>query len=199
MLRLPSGSLFVVLVAFAGQRVAAQSPLVYSHYVPRPTVDMSLHTYYADIPGSEHTLTVPAGTAFITWSVHGGVVYKLGGPNETARIRPVIGTGFPSEGMPDDTARSSLGSWSVPTQGGDITVKLQVAAPKAVEENFWRFTMDSSASDSRDAMSWTLVVLPDTAGTGVPAIGGLGLVVLVGALLGIGALLITRRQMPSQK
>jgi len=186
--------MFVVLIAFASQRVVAQSPLVYSHYVPRPTVDMSLRTVYTDIPGSQHTLTVPAGTAFITWSVHGRVVYKLGDPDETARFRPVIGNSFPTEGMPDTIARSASGSWAIPTDAGNITVKLQVAAPNAVDEINWRFAMDSSASDSRDAMSWTLVVLPNAASTGVPAIGGLGLMVLVVSLLGVGALVITHRQ-----
>lgn len=193
MLRLPSVSMFVVLVAFTGQRAVAQSPLVYTHYVPHPTFDMPLRTVYTDIPGSQHSLTVPAGTAFITWSVHGVVVYKLGGPNETARFRPVIGNGSPTDGMPDDTARSASGSWAIPVQGGNITVKLQVAAPNAVDESNWRYTMDSSAPDGRDAMSWSLIVLPNAANAGVPAVGGLGMAVLVVSLLGVGALLIARR------
>lgn len=197
MLRLPSVSTFVVLVAFAGQRVVAQSPLVYSHHVPRPNFDMPLRTVYADIPGSQHSLTVPAGTAFITWSVHGVVQFPAGPPSDTARFRPLIGNSFPTDGMPDDIAHAASGSWGIPIEAGNITVKLQVAAPYALDEYNWRFGMDSSDSASRDAMSWTLVVLPNAASAGVPAIGGLGLVVLVSALLGIGALLIAHRQKAS--
>lgn len=195
MLRLPSVSMFVVWVAFTGQRVVAQSPLVYSHYVPRPTVDMPLRTVYADIPGSQHSLTVPAGTAFITWSVH-GVVVCTAGPcgNETARFRPVIDNSSPTDGMPDDTAHSASGSWAIPIEAGNITVKLQVAAPGALDEYNWRFVMESSDSASRDAMSWTLVVFPNAASAGVPAISGLGLTVLVFSLIGIAALVIARRR-----
>jgi len=194
MSRLPSVSLFVVSVAFAGQRVVAQSPLVYSHYVPRPTVDMPLRTDYGDIPGSEHTLTVPAGTAFITWSVHGDVVCSLNCGQETARFRPVIGNSFPTEGMPDDNDGSSSGSWAIPIEAGNTTVKLQVAAPHALDEDNWRFQLYSGEDDSRDAMSWTLVVLPDVVSTGVPTVGGLGLTVLVFSLIGVAALVIARRR-----
>ena len=197
MLRFPSQSMFVVLVAFAGQRVVAQSPLVYSHYVPRPTVYMSLRTVYTDIPGSEYTLTVPAGTAFITWSVHGMVQPIAGPPIDTARFRPVIGNSSPTDGMPDDTAHAASGSWTIPVEAGNITVQLQVAAPYALDEYNWRFVMDSSDSSSRDAMSWTIVVLPNAASAGVPAIGGLGLLVLVCSLLGVAALVIARRQKAS--
>ena len=197
MLRFPSQSMFVVLVTVAGQRVVAQSPLVYSHYVPRPTVDMPLHAVYEDILGSEHTLTVPAGTAFITWSVHGDVVCSLNCGQGTARFRPVIGNSFPMEGMPDDNDGASSGSWAIPTQAGNITVKLQVAAPHALDEDNWRFQMYSADSDSRGAMSWTIVVLPNAVSAGVPAIGGLGLLVLVCSLLGVAALVIARRQKAS--
>jgi hypothetical protein len=186
--------MFVVSVAFAGQGVVAQSPLVYSHYVPRPTVDMPLRTVYADIPGSQHSLTVPAGTAFITWSVHGVVVCTAGPCGiETARFRPVIGNSFPTEGIPDDNDGTSSGSWAIHTEAGNITVKLQVAAPYALDGYNWRFQMYSADPHSQDAMSWTLMVFPD-ASAGVPAIGGLGLGVLVLSLLGVGALVIAHRQ-----
>ena len=194
MLRLPSVLTFVALVAWAGERVVAQSTLVYSHYVPRPTVDMPLRSAYADIPGSQHTLTVPAGTAFITWSLRGDTNCITGcvGDN-TARFRPVIGFSFPTEGLPDGNDGSSSGSWAIPTNAGNITVKLQAAAPNASVESEWRFQMYSAEPQSRDAMSWTLVVFPNAASAGVPAVGGLGLMVLVATLLGAGALLIARR------
>src|SRR3990167_620656 len=117
MLHFPSVPMFVVLVVFAGQRAVAQSPLVYNHYVPRPTVDMLAGAVYADIPGSEHTLTVPAGTAFITWSVQ-GVFYCTGGPC-TARWRPIIGNSSPSEGLPEDDVGTSSGSWASRIVAGD--------------------------------------------------------------------------------
>lgn len=192
MFRLPSVSMIVVWVAFAGQRVVAQSPLVYSHYVPRPTVDIPASAGYVDIPGSEHTLTVPAGMAFITWWLHGDVVCIAGSCMDTTRFRPVIGGSFPTEGVPDDVIGTSSGSWAIHTDGGNLTVKLQIAAPYALGEYESRFTMNSSESYSQDAMSWTLLVFPD-AFAGVPAIGGLGLIVLVASLLGVGALLIARR------
>jgi hypothetical protein len=191
-----SVSMLVVFVTCASQRAVAQTPMAYSHYVPRPAVNMPLHTEYAYIPDSEHTLTVPAGTAFITWSVHGVVVPTFGPPNDTARFRPVIGSSFPEDGMPDDTVHSSSGSWAIHTEGGNITVKLQVAAPFALDEYDWRFVMDSSVPESRDAMSWTLMVFPD-ASAGVPAVGGVGLGLLAVVLLGIGGVLVLRRRNPA--
>ncbi len=193
MLRLPSVSMFVVLVAFTGQRVVAQSPLIYVHYVPRPTVDIAASAGYLDIPGSEHTLTVPAGTAFITWSLHGDVFCVSGTCVDTTRFRPVIGSSFPTEGMPDDITGTSTGSWAIPVEAGSITVKLQITAPYALGEYESRFTMYSSEPSSQVAMSWTLVVLPNATSAGVPAVGGLGLMVLVLLLLGVGALLIAHR------
>ena len=197
MLRLPSVSMFVVLVAFAGERVVAQSPLVYNHYVPRPIVDIASSAGYVDIPGSQHTLTIPAGMAFINWSLHGDVVCTAGSCPDTTRFRPVIGNSFPTEGLPDDNNGTSSGSWAIPVEGGNITVKLQIAAPFALGEYASQFTMFSSETWNKDWISWTLVVLPNTASAGVPAIGGAGLVVLVMFLLGVGALLIARRQKAS--
>lgn len=194
MLRLPSVPMFAVLVAFTGQRVVAQSPLIYNHYVPRPTVDIAASAGYLDIPGSEHTLTVPTGTAFITWSLHGDVFCVSGTCVDTTRFRPVIGGNFPTEGLPDDITGTSTGSWAIPVEAGSITVKLQITAPYALGEYQSRFTMNSSEPSSQDAMSWTLVVFPNAASTGVPAVGGLGLLVLVCSLLGVAALVIARRQ-----
>jgi len=155
---------------------------------------MPLRTVYTDIPGSEHTLTIPSGTAFITWSVHGDVVCSLNCGQGTARFRPVIGNSFPTEGMPDDNDGSSSGSWVIPVVAGSTSVKLQVAAPHALDEDNWRFQLYSGEDDSRDAMSWTLVVFPTIASAGVPAIGGLGLMVLVCSLVGVAALVIAHRQ-----
>lgn len=196
MLRLPSVSMFVVLVAFAGQRVVAQSPLVYSHYVPRPNVELTAIAGYLDIPGSEHTLTVPAGTAFITWSLRGDVSCTAGTCIDTTRFRPVIGNSFPTEGLPDDDSGTSSGSWAIPVEAGSIMVKFQIAAPFALGQYESQFTMFSSESWNKDWMSWTLIVFPDAV-AGVPAVGGIGLLVLVAALLGVAALVIAHRSKAS--
>ena len=188
-----SVSMLVVFVTCASQRAAAQSPLVYNHYVPEPaTVDMLAGTVYADIPGSEYTLTVPAGTAFITWSVH-GVLQQCTGSPCTARFRPIIGDSSPPKGLPEDDAGTSSGSWMTRTEAGSVKVTLQVAALCPSEQTQCHFLMGSPEPFSRDAMSWTLIVFPDS-NAGVPAIGGTGLGLLTVVLLGIGGVLLLRRR-----
>ena len=194
MLRSISVSMSVVFVTCASQRAAAQSPLVYNQYVPRPTVNMPASAVYADIFGSEHTLTVPAGTAFITWSVHGAI--SCTGGTCTARVQPIIGNSSPPEGLPEDVVGTSSGSWSTPTAGGSTTVRLQVAALCLPDKYECQFAMGSAEPYSGDAMSWTLVVFPD-AGAGVPAVGGVGLGLLAVVLLGIGGVLVLRRRNPA--
>ena len=194
MLRPISASMLVVFVTCAGQRAAAQSPFIYSHYVPRPTVDMPAGAVYADIPGSEHTLTVPAGTAVITWSVH-GMIYCTGTPC-TARLQPMIGNSSPPEGLPEDNVGTSSGSWATRTVAGSTTVRLQVAALCASEEYECQLSMASSEPSGGDAMSWTLMVFPDS-NAGVPAVGGVGLGLLAAVLLGTGGVLVSRRRNPA--
>ncbi len=196
MLRLRFAALSVVLFTLVGSQVVAQSPVVYNHYVPRPTVDLAASAGYVDIPGSQHTLTVPAGTAFITWSIRGSVVCTLGFCPDTTRFRPVIGANFPTEGIPDTNEGTSSGSWAIHTTAGNLTVKLQIAAPYSMNEYESRFIMDSSESFSQHAMSWTLIVFPDAANAGVPTVGGVGLGVLVLLLLGAGSLIIAKRSKP---
>ena len=191
-----SVSMLVVFVTCASQRAAAQSPLVYNHYVPEPaTVDMLVGTVYAEIPGSEYTLTVPAGTAFITWSVH-GVLQECTGSPCTARFRPIIGNSSPPEGLPEDDAGTSSGSWVTRTEAGDVPVKLQVAALCSLDKYECQFGMGSADPYSQDAMSWTLMVFPD-ASAGVPAVGGVGLGLLAVVLVGIGGVLVLRRRNPA--
>ena len=72
------------------------------------------------------------------------------------------------EGLPDDTVHSAPGLWAIPVQAGNITIKLQVAAPGALDEYNWQFVMDPSDPFARDAMSWTLMVLP-VPSTGAPS------------------------------
>jgi len=189
-----SVSMLVVFVTCASQRAVAQTPMAYSHYVPRPAVNMPLHTEYEYIPDSEHTLTVPAGTAFITWSVH-GVLQCTGSPC-TARFRPIIENSSPPEGLPEDDAGTSSGSWVTRTEAGDVTVKLQVAALCSLDKYECQFGMASADPFSQDAMSWTLMVFPD-ASASVPAVGGVGLGLLAVVLLGIGGVLVLRRRNPA--
>jgi len=191
-----SVSMLVVFVTCASQRAAAQSPLVYNHYVPEPaTVDMLVGTVYAEIPGSEYTLTVPAGTAFITWSVH-GVLQQCTGFPCTARFRPIIGDSSPPEGLPEDDAGTSSGSWVTRIDAGSTIVRLQVAALCSSGAYHCQFLMGSPEPFSRDTMSWTLMVFPD-ASAGVPAIGGTGVGLLTVVLLGIGGVLVLRRRNPA--
>jgi len=187
-----SAPMLVVFVTCASQRAAAQSPLVYNQYVPRPTVDMPASAVYADITVSEHTLTVPAGTAFVTWSVH-GVLQQCTGFPCTARFRPIIGNSSPSEGLPEDDAGTSSGSWVTRTEAGSVKVTLQVAALCSSGAYHCQFLMGSPEPFSRDAMSWTLMVFPD-ASAGVPAVGGVGLGLLAVVLPGIGGVLVLRRR-----
>ena len=190
-----SASMLVVFVTCASQRAAAQSPLVYNHYVPDPTVDMLAGTVFENIQGSEDTLTVPAGTAFITWSVH-GVLQQCTGSPCTARFRPIIGDSSPLKGLPEDDAGTSSGSWVTRIDAGSTIVRLQVAALCSSGAYHCQFLMGSPEPFSRDTMSWTLMVFPD-ASAGVPAVGGVGLGLLAVVLLGIGGVLVLRRRNPA--
>ena len=164
----------LAVLAFVNVAVA-QTPYVHNLYVPHPaTFQMQGPFDFTDIPGSDQTLTIPAGKAFITWSF-------IAVPGETgSRVRPVIGDAFPSEGIAMRGGRGS-GSWITATEGGPVTVKFQAAGGS--------FEINSSLS-----FTWTLFVFPDQPPGPVPAVGGIGLAVLTVLILGLGAVLIRKRQ-----
>jgi len=109
-----------------------------------------------------------------------------------ARIRPVIGTQTPPNGthFRHPTNGGISGSWAAAIQGGTIPVKLQVAPTDEASPGSFSF------QTYQGACTWTLTVFPD-AQSGVPAVGSIGLVVLVALLLGVGALIITHRRRAS--
>lgn len=161
---------------------AAQSPLVVNHYVPSLAGEPYVHGstgVYTDIPASVRTMTVPKGRAIINWS------FNYGASCDPALIRPRIGTLAPNEGLPQyfqGTIRPS-GSWATPVDAGEISVALQLG-----------FLSGSDCYlDAGSFITWTLIVFPDTSG-GVPAVGGVGLAMMVVAMLAAGGYIIRRRQ-----
>ncbi len=177
---------FAVLSVLLGCSVAAaQSPLVVNHYVPslagEPYVQGSTGVY-ADIPASVRTMTVPKGTAIITWS------FNYAANCDPARIRPRIGTLAPNEGLPQyfGGAIRPSGSWATPVNAGEISVALQLG-----------FLSGSDCYlDAGSFITWTLIVFPDTSG-GVPAIGATGLAIMVVTMLAAGGYIIQRRKTAS--
>ncbi len=166
---------------------AAQSPVVvHHHHVYDPNNLLGLFeatsTTFADIPGTTKTVTVPAGQAVLTWT--------LTTAGQGGLMRPMIGTHAPDTpplllaGTLSATPRSD--SWATVTEGGTFDVKLQAALSPFITGTPFMAQPDY-------ATSWTLVVFPATAG-GVPAVGGVGLGLLVLLLLGVGVVLIARRR-----
>lgn len=178
-------SVLVVFVSLASQIVEAQAPVVENLFV----WDGGLFDFtdpsgdFGDIPNSVKTVTLPAGRAFITWSVTlQGVDPSVGG-----RIRPVIGDNMPEFklgvqfSVPNGEFDTISGSWATDIPGGTMDVKLQVGFTGIVP-----ITVNK-------AVSWTLIVFP-AAKSGVPAVGTLGLIVMVVLVVGAGAVVLARRQ-----
>ena len=122
--------LLLCVSLFSAQAAVAQAqqPVVFNAYGPDlelPPLNVT-SSQFVDIPGSEMTVTVPAGTAVISWSMS---VRSLNSSTiGVGSIRPVIGTVAPS-GMPVTSENSNpkgfSGNWVTTTAGGTITVKLQ--------------------------------------------------------------------------
>ena len=126
--------------------------------------------------GTTRTVTVPTGKAVITWTVAPiGIVYArpfIGGARMADADAPIA---FGGLGM-----GSASHSWSTPVSAGEITVGLEI------------LQFDTSEAGVGGSMSWTLVVYPDE--PAIPAVSGLGLGVLVVALLGAGGTVMRRRK-----
>jgi hypothetical protein len=138
---------------------------------------------YADIPASAQTLTIPAGTLVIVWSLSAYSIAQI--PIGSARIRPGIDAAFPSRGNREELGPQrewASGSWSTVTDGGTVAIRLQVGEVRGNE-----FQMDSN-----DSLNWTVVVYP-LSGNGVPAFSGVGLVLLAMVLVGAGCVVMRRR------
>ncbi len=170
----------VVMLAF-GQVAVGQTTFVANHLVSdsdwfREETDPFPYT---DIIGSEQTLDIPAGTALITWT---STMF----PNQLPRIRPRIGDSYPADGTVVLGYRSS-GSWLTTTEGGTVTIALQV------KNDYDGFQVGQAPGAG--SLSWSLVVVPDPAGN-VPAIGTVGLAVMALLVLSAGAVVLSRRKQP---
>ncbi len=165
----------VVLLAL-GQVALGQAPFIANHLVSDAAwVGPTAPFDYMDLPGSEQTLSVPAGTALVTWT-------STMLPDLTTRIRPRIGDSFPDDGTVVRGGRSS-GSWLTTTEGGTVTIGLQV---KSVGTS-----MVGQASGI-DSLSWSVLIFPETAAQ-VPAVGTVGMVAMAVLVLGAGAIMMSRR------
>ncbi len=107
---------------------------------------------FVDLPNSSKTISIPSGTAIIFWSMS---CYSGSGSGDY-RIRPVIGSSAPSDGVSAYTNEGSShktysGSWITNTTGGTITVKLQVRVEGG----------GALSTDINDQVSWTLIVFRD--------------------------------------
>ncbi len=145
--------MLVLFVSLASQIAEAQAPVVKNVFVQ----DGGLTGFsdpvgaYGDIPNSVRTVTVPAGTAFLTWSA----TTQGDGSGSSGLVRPVIGdsTAGGESGVHFSVGQNELdtlsGSWVTDIPGGTMDVKLQVGHTTASTVNF------------RHTMSWTLIVFPD--------------------------------------
>ena len=165
----------VVLLAL-GQVALGQAPFVANHLVSDAAWEGPTAPFdYMDVPGSERTLSVPAGTVLITWT---STMFT----DLETRIRPRIGDSFPADGTVVRGGRSS-GSWLTTTEGGTVTIGLQV---KSVG------TSMVGQVPGADSLSWSVLVFPETAAQ-VPAVGTVGMVAMAVLVLGAGAIVMARR------
>lgn len=177
--------LVLVLGGTFGPTAWGQTPFVHNLLVVDPQTNIVATDTYQDIPESDQSVTIPAGTAVIMWSI-GASSGTLAWCNH---VRPVIGTLSPTEGpyVPLQSADTNIGygsgTWATPVEGGTVTVKLQARRDRPACTDGGAFAHD---------MSWTLIVFPDTK-TGVPAVSTWGLAVMV-LLLGIAATVMIRKR-----
>lgn len=174
MLRFRSVVLLAVCVICAGHAAVAQPPFIESYYPGGEGQTQNITSFdFVDIVGTEKTFSVPAGRAVIFWTLRANV-------NE-AMIRPMIGSHAPDPAAWYFGGNTYLsGTWTTNTEGGTLNVKLQGALL-----NF------SGSYLSVEGTSWTLMVFPNET-PGAPAVGGVGLVVMV-VLAAIGSAFVFRR------
>ena len=172
----------VAFVLFAGQVAVAGTPFVDHVYVDN-LVYFTTSTDWDDVLDSEKTISVPAGTAFITWSLGG---YSSSVDPAPSMIRPVIGANAPEGGvrvvaLPGDPREVVAGSWVTPIEAGLITVKLQV---KRLGDDGMMFATDGCT------LIWTIMVFPEA--EPIPAVSGIGLGVMVVFLIAVGGFVFSR-------
>jgi len=104
---------------------------------------------FIDLTNSAKTIVVPAGTAFITWSMS---CFSESGFGDY-RIRPVIGVSAPADGVSaisneQQSHKTYSGSWVTTTTAGSVTVKLQVRVEGG----------GALSVDFNDQVTWTIIV-----------------------------------------
>ncbi len=176
MLRMKSAAVMVLVSAGVAW---GQTPFVANHLVSQAAwMGPEVPFEFMDLPGSDQTLTLPAGTALITWT-------STMTPDFEARMRPRIGTDAPVGDTVVRGGRAS-GSWLTTTAGGSVNVGLQVRSVHV--------GCCTGQVDTIDSLSWSIMVIPDSAP--VPAVSSLGLAVMIVVLLGVGGYVV-RRRMPA--
>lgn len=112
-----------------------------------PTYGEAPGPSFFDVPASGKSVTIPAGTALITWSLS---CHSFGGPG-VYRIRPVIGgvVGPDIICVTNEAGshKTFSGSWATTVSGGTVTVKLQA-----------RCDAGTFHLDIGDSLSWSLIV-----------------------------------------
>jgi len=171
-------------------QIAQATPVVENLYVSVNVdgQDVPQGSGFVDVIGSEKTVVIPPGTAYISWSMNLSFA-TTASSRERAWVRPVIGADFPAEGhgvVFVEGWGTATGSWATSTAGGTVTVKLQVKNPITPVD----------LSTGGKSLSWTLVVVPETKSS-VPAVGSLGLGAMVLLLLGAGGAVISKRRRTS--
>ena len=176
-----SRSIVIAAVVLMSAGTAHGQVVVENLFVPTLTpVSFDSITGFTDMPESQKTVSIPAGTAVIQWELYGTF------SNNIAEVRPVIGDTFPAEGLLASTSTTGAsGTWVGHTDGGTMTVKLQVKPHNPVLTTGISYGTVTS-------LSWTLTVFPD-AGP-VPAVSTVGLGIMVVLLLVGGTVVLRRRQ-----
>ena len=112
-------------------------------------------TSFVDIPGSNKTITLPAGIAVITYSLSGFAYTPVS--NYMAgmwKVQVVIGSQTSPEqnfGSNEQNSHKGMsGSWVTNVTGGSTTIKLQIRADGRFGRGF--------ALNSEDYITWTIVV-----------------------------------------
>ncbi len=151
MFRTPLCMLLVLIISNYSYGI---SPFVASFYSPDEGLEtVVINQPSGDITGTEKTLTIPAGIAVITWTVTGRSDSASG---RSGQLIPVIGDQSPTVGMFMNYAQglrgSFSGTWSTPTPGGEVIVRLRVGNVQG------SFTFGSG----NNPVSWTLTVYPDS-------------------------------------
>lgn len=164
---------FVVAGVFASQQALAQTPFI-ENYVHQFTSDRSAPGTWGDIDDTAKAVTVPAGTAFITWSAQSF--------NGNTKVRPAVGDGnVPAEDIwwldAGGEHNNVASSWVTTVEAGEINVRLQA-------EGSGQFLNQSG-------VTWTLMVFPSES---VPAMGSTSWAIMALFILAVGGFILRKQK-----